>query len=128
MQLLSFLSAAVLLAQGAVAAPRPEDATASVAATSSCSKTLVRKEWYASPVPLGHLGVVSLTNYHRRALTKKEQLDYLAAVQCLQQKPAKTGSLYPGVKSRYDDFQAVHIAMTERIHFVVRPLLCLMSY
>ncbi|KAH7134479.1 hypothetical protein B0J13DRAFT_479990 [Dactylonectria estremocensis] len=98
MKLLPFLSAAFLLAHGGSAAPTPEDATTAVAATSKCSKVLVRKEW--------------------RKLSKREQLDYLAAVKCLQSKPAKTASLYPGVKNRYDDFQAVHIAMTEKIHFV----------
>lgn len=32
----------------------------------------------------------------------------------------RTSSLYAGVVSAYDDYQALHIAMTEKIHFNVR--------
>ncbi|KAH8885499.1 Di-copper centre-containing protein [Thozetella sp. PMI_491] len=98
MQLLSVLSAAALVfSQCGVAAPTPEDASVE-SVSKKCTSPLVRKEW--------------------RALTKKEQLSYIAAVKCLQAKPSKTSSVYTGAQSRYDDFQAVHIAMTERIHFV----------
>lgn len=52
-------------------------------------------------------------------MPKADRLAYVNAVKCLQSKPAQTTSTYPGSKSRYDDFQALHIAMTEKIHFVV---------
>jgi len=54
----------------------------------------------------------------RRTLTKYQQLDYIKAFKCLQSKPARTQSLYPGALTRYDDYVALHIAMTTQIHFV----------
>ena len=57
-----------------------------------------------------------------------QQLDFIAAVKCLKSKPAKTTSLYPGAITRYDDYVALHIAMTERIHFVACIDLFLESY
>ena len=121
MQLLSLISVAFLLSPWVAAAPTPEDATDATVATSGCSQTLVRKEWYDCSCTSALLHITFYSHVCRRALSKKEQLAYLDAVKCLQSKPAKTATLYPGVKNRYDDFQAVHIAMTERIHFVVRP-------
>lgn len=102
MQLRHVLPAAILLVvPGVVSAPAPAGhALAERAAPfpPACNNLLVRKEW--------------------RDLTKAERLAYVNAVKCLQSKPGQTASTYPGVKSRYDDFQALHIAMTERIHFV----------
>jgi len=37
----------------------------------------------------------------------------------MQAKPAKTSSKFPGSKSRYDDYQALHISQTDYIHFDV---------
>lgn len=54
----------------------------------------------------------------RRTLSNTEKQNYIAAVQCLQKAPAKTGSTYAGVRSRFDDFQAEHINRTDFIHFV----------
>ncbi|CAI6334436.1 unnamed protein product [Periconia digitata] len=51
------------------------------------------------------------------ALSEKEKKEYIAAVQCLAEKPSKTPSeLAPGAKSRYDDFVATHINQTLSIH------------
>lgn len=55
----------------------------------------------------------------RRTLSTKEQQNFLTAVKCLKTQPGKTQSTYAGVRSRYDDFQALHINRTDFIHFVV---------
>ncbi|CZT11605.1 hypothetical protein WAI453_004635 [Rhynchosporium graminicola] len=51
-------------------------------------------------------------------LSKKERKAYTDAVQCLTNKPARTPtSLFPGVRSRFDDFVATHLNSTLFIHF-----------
>lgn len=72
----------------------------------ACDAPAVRKEW--------------------RALSQTEQLAYLEAVQCLHGLPAQTSDVWTGTRSRYDDFHALHINMTEKIHFVVSRYLNLM--
>lgn len=52
-------------------------------------------------------------------MTQSDQLDYINAVKCLRSKPALTADTYEGAKSRYDDFQAVHIDNTDFIHWCV---------
>ncbi|KAH7311288.1 hypothetical protein B0I35DRAFT_437840 [Stachybotrys elegans] len=52
------------------------------------------------------------------SLSQAERLDYVNAVICLQNKPARTpSSVAPGAKSRFDDFVATHINQTRAIHF-----------
>lgn len=52
------------------------------------------------------------------SLSKQERLDYINAIKCLQQKPAKTpASVAAGAKSRYDDFVVTHIQQTLTIHY-----------
>jgi hypothetical protein len=56
-------------------------------------------------------------------LSKSEKLNYIAAVQCLGKKPARTpAAIAAGAKSRYDDFVVTHIQQTMTIHFTVRTL------
>lgn len=58
-------------------------------------------------------------------MSKKDRVAYTDAVLCLQSKPSKASpSLVPGSRSRFDDFQAIHINQTMRIHFNV----CLNSH
>ncbi|KAM5350402.1 hypothetical protein ACJ41O_006907 [Fusarium nematophilum] len=63
-----------------------------------CTNPLIRKEW--------------------RTLDTREKHEYISAVKCLASKPSQTGNIYEGAKSRFDDFQASHIANTDFIHYV----------
>lgn len=72
---------------------------AQLAKAKNCTKdkVLVRKEWGDLPAA------------DRKA--------YIAAVLCLSQKPSKLDQTkYPGAKTRYDDFVAIHIKNTMSIH------------
>ncbi|RYP25699.1 hypothetical protein DL768_011394 [Monosporascus sp. mg162] len=52
-------------------------------------------------------------------LSDAEREDYISAVQCLQSKPSLfEEGVAPGAKSRFDDYVAVHISMTDDVHFV----------
>ncbi|KAF4553222.1 Tyrosinase-like protein 1 [Elsinoe fawcettii] len=48
-------------------------------------------------------------------LSKKQKKSYIAAVKCLQSKPAQNTAI-PGARNRYDDFVGVHIQQTLSIH------------
>ncbi|OCL09552.1 Di-copper centre-containing protein [Glonium stellatum] len=53
----------------------------------------------------------------RGNLSAADRKNYIAAVLCLMGKPSKLDqSKYPGAKTRYDDFVAVHINQTLYIH------------
>lgn len=54
----------------------------------------------------------------RRTLSKRERKSYLDAVLCLQKKPTLYKEIV-GAKSRFDDFQLVHIDQSFDIHFNV---------
>ncbi|KAH6681514.1 hypothetical protein B0J14DRAFT_216635 [Halenospora varia] len=99
MHLPQVLSSAILLiacATGAVAAPL-EGAALEQRTTCTSKNIAVRREW--------------------RALSKAERLAYIAAIKCMMSKPAQNGGIYAGAKSRYDDFQALHIVATPFVHF-----------
>ncbi|KFY26085.1 hypothetical protein V491_01474 [Pseudogymnoascus sp. VKM F-3775] len=55
--------------------------------SATCSNPLQRKEW--------------------RTLPATEKQAYIEAVKCLQTKPGLSGDLYPGVRSRFDDFLGI---------------------
>jgi len=61
-----------------------------------CNNPLRRQEW--------------------RTLTSKQKAQYIGAVKCLQKLPAK--SPFKSVKTRFDDFQGLHINLTDEIHLV----------
>ncbi|KAK7973005.1 Di-copper centre-containing protein [Apiospora saccharicola] len=63
-----------------------------------CQQPLIRREW--------------------RALSIPERQSFIGAVRCLQSKPGQTSDTYAGVKSRYDDFVALHITQTDYVHWV----------
>ncbi|KAJ7128802.1 tyrosinase [Mycena crocata] len=52
----------------------------------------------------------------RRDLTNEQKSDYISAVKCLQTLPAK--GLIEAAKTRFDDFHALHINLTDEIHLV----------
>lgn len=55
--------------------------------------------------------------FPRGTLSEKDRLAYINAVLCLQSKPPISPyALVPGARSRYDDFQSVHINQTMIIH------------
>ncbi|KAG8165739.1 hypothetical protein KVR01_004291 [Diaporthe batatas] len=59
-----------------------------------------------------HLGMPSKSD-----LSVPEREDYIKAVLCLQSLPARHDSKkIPGAKSRFDDFVAVHINLTNQVH------------
>jgi tyrosinase len=63
--------------------------------------------------------------YGRRSLSKTNQLAFIDAIKCMKAEPPRTQATYPGSKSLYDDFIALHISMTTQIHFVVSIYLLL---
>ena len=56
----------------------------------------------------------------RRTLPNDQKAAYIAAVKCLQREPGVTQHLYPGVRSRYDDYLGTHINITDLYHFSVK--------
>jgi len=60
---------------------------------------------------------------HRSDLTVAQREEYIKAVLCLQNKPAKAPKdQIPGAKSRYDDFVATHMTQAMMLHDPVRTV------
>ena len=56
----------------------------------------------------------------RGSLGKHERLDYIRAVKCLREKPALSTQAYAsGARSRFDDWDATHIKVSNNVHFSV---------
>ncbi|KAK8073633.1 Tyrosinase-like protein orsC [Apiospora phragmitis] len=68
----------------------------------ACQQPLIRREW--------------------RTLSTSERQGFISTVRCLQSKPGQTSDIFDGVKSRYDDFLALHITQTDYVHWVVSTL------
>ncbi len=66
-------------------------------------------------------------SYHRRALKDHEKKCYIKAVKCLQSRPAHNTSR-PASWTRFDEFQATHIELGTKIHYVVSVLVEPSSY
>jgi tyrosinase len=73
-----------------------------LAKSSTCTTPSIRREW----------GDIS----------REARLQWIDAVKCLTKSPSKLNQEeYPGAKTRYDDFVAVHINQTLHIHGTVCP-------
>jgi tyrosinase len=57
------------------------------------------------------------TKLDRRDMMVEDRINYISAVKCLQATPSS--ATRQGVKTRFDEFQASHIDLTNRIHGVV---------
>jgi tyrosinase len=75
-----------------------------------------RKEWYEN-----FLDIFQRSDQNRGDLSKVERKEYIDAVLCVSKKPSQ-GPVkeFPGLRTRYDDFVAVHINQTMLIHGTVR--------
>ncbi|KAK6865201.1 hypothetical protein PG990_005356 [Apiospora arundinis] len=90
--------ALVVLGSASGSLARPAGSAQQPRADTPCTEPVVRKEW--------------------RAMSPEQQSSYIDAVKCMQSTPGKTAEFYSGVKSLYDDFQALHISQTDNIHWV----------
>ena len=57
------------------------------------------------------------TNCPRRSMPSFMRKQFTDAVTCLHGKPSQMSAPYPGVKSRYDDYVALHIEQDRFVHF-----------
>lgn len=60
-------------------------------------------------------------------MSNAQKSDYITAVQCLQRLPSISNNLR-GAKTRFDDFQAVHVVLSEKVHLVVRTYLLVFRF
>ncbi|KAK5661052.1 hypothetical protein OQA88_12431 [Cercophora sp. LCS_1] len=82
---------------------------------------LVRLTEYAITTPGGSSSTCNIHNVAKRrewgSLSSSQRIAYTDAVKCLMTKPSLLDPvLYPGAKTRFDDFVAVHINQTFSIH------------
>ena len=54
----------------------------------------------------------------RRKLNNTEKANYIEAVKCLQSRPPLHQNI-AAVKTRFDEFQALHIDVADRVHTTV---------
>jgi tyrosinase len=107
------------------AAPTSDDTAIADLAKQAYDKT--QDEVSQAQKRSSHDGSCSLKNIRVRrewgTLSKAQRKSYIKAVQCLQEKPARTpASVASGAKTRYDDWVATHINQTLTIHYTANFL------
>ncbi|KAI0024293.1 hypothetical protein F4780DRAFT_657749 [Xylariomycetidae sp. FL0641] len=123
------LAAAALMALSSVSGTPIAGVATQRGSVSTCTRPRLRKEWFVRRrcPAVGKQTLSSKLNADttfRRDLSRWERRQYLRAIRCLQQTPGKTSATYSGVKSRYDDFLALHISQTDYIHWAGQFLPC----
>jgi tyrosinase len=81
-----------------------------------CKDLLQRREWCSLSSTCPHFDL--LTVCARRKLNNTEKADYIKAVQCLQARPPLHENI-AAVKTRFDEFQALHIDVADGVHTTV---------
>ena len=82
-----------------------------------CNDLLQRREWcniFSSTCLLFDLLAVC----GRRKLNNAEKANYIKAVKCLQARPPLHQNI-AAVRTRFDEFQALHIDVADRVHTTV---------
>lgn len=88
---------------------------AALAENCTCTTLAQRREWHVLNLPrFNVLGDHLADDVHRRNLTDTEQKAYIDAELCLMNSPAQLD--VPGVQSRWDDLQWVHIVQSNWMH------------
>ena len=82
-----------------------------------CKDLLQRREWCHLSSTSLHLDLLMI--YGRRKLNNIEKADYIEAIKCLQSRPPLHQHI-EAVKTRFDEFQALHIDVADRVHTTVR--------
>ena len=81
-----------------------------------CQNLLQRREWYVSlSSPRTQL---IFCPCRRRTLADSEKTSYITAVKCMQSLPALHDQ-GEAVRTRFDEFQALHIEVADRVHATV---------
>lgn len=83
-----------------------------------CRKPVIRREWYVVSEIYQRFKHPT-DSLRRRTLNRAQKTNFIDAVKCLHQKPARNTAFAPGAVSRFDDFQAEHMRQTPDIHFTV---------
>lgn len=117
---------ALLIAGSAIAAP----ANPTVRDADVCTSPRIRRAWYvpkALPILVKCCYFANLfANTARHTLSDVEKKAYIDAELCLMSKPATLG--IRGSKTKFDEFQAVHVLKMEIAHFTVRTLIHALGY
>ena len=82
-----------------------------------CKDLLKCHEWYDLLIEMSSF-YFALTVCDRRNLNNTERANYIKAVKCLQAHPPLHQDI-AAVRTRFDEFQALHIIVADRVHTTV---------